>query len=246
VKAELAGKTLRCRDCGELHMVLGPNHLRKRVPVQPNPAQVAGGMRQTPTVISFHCPGCLKEYRVPSDSAGRRVKCSACGEEVVVPSQAPARARAVSHRKALRAGSIVLWAVGALLLLAAVLVNHNLNDEDDRQGRIDDAKSRFDIALGDLTGHYPTEYRATPKSDRTPVYLLAGLGVVCLGLGTVCWVVETQGRADGRGQSPHPAEASGEAIQRGSWPPRHSASCTVLGVVVLVGVLLVALWMSTW
>jgi DNA-directed RNA polymerase subunit RPC12/RpoP len=85
VNAELAGKTVKCRDCGELQMVLGPNYLRKRVPVQPTHEQAVEGKTQTPTVISFHCPGCLKEYRVPADAAGKRAKCPACGQPLLVP-----------------------------------------------------------------------------------------------------------------------------------------------------------------
>jgi hypothetical protein len=39
-------------------------------------------------------------------------------------------------------------------------------------------------------GPPPAAYRETPKADRTPVYLLAGQGVVSILLGVVCYYIE--------------------------------------------------------
>lgn len=43
--------------------------------------------------ISFNCPTCAKSFRVTSDKAGKRAKCSACGEHLRVPGAVTEKAK---------------------------------------------------------------------------------------------------------------------------------------------------------
>src|SRR5271166_3138580 len=38
--------------------------------------------------ITFNCPGCAKQFRVPDEMAGRSSRCTQCGTPLVVPSPA--------------------------------------------------------------------------------------------------------------------------------------------------------------
>jgi DNA-directed RNA polymerase subunit RPC12/RpoP len=40
-------------------------------------------------MISFACPRCSKGYHVADDKAGKRTRCPACGEHLVVPGGKP-------------------------------------------------------------------------------------------------------------------------------------------------------------
>jgi hypothetical protein len=42
-----------------------------------------------PAHISFHCPACNRKLRASAQFVGRSCACPRCGEDVVVPPQAP-------------------------------------------------------------------------------------------------------------------------------------------------------------
>src|SRR5258707_2975031 len=40
-------------------------------------------------MISFSCPGCIKKFNVSDDKAGKKSRCPACGQAIVVPTPTP-------------------------------------------------------------------------------------------------------------------------------------------------------------
>jgi hypothetical protein len=77
-------------------------------------------------------------------------------------------------------GAVVPWADGVTLRIAAWTVSGNLDKKDAETVVQDNARYDAQVSFGGPT------YRVSPKSDRTPVYLLAGL---CLALAVVCWAL---------------------------------------------------------
>jgi hypothetical protein len=81
----------------------------------------------------------------------------------VPPSSAPDVSRATT-------GAVVPWAAGVILRIAAWIVSGNLDEKDAETVVHANARSGAQGSFGGPT------YRVSPKSDRTPVHLLAGLG----------------------------------------------------------------------
>jgi predicted Zn finger-like uncharacterized protein len=160
------------------------------------------------------CPVCSTRYGVRDEHAGKKLRCPKCREVLVAPpapppkpepppvQESPKPVQGGIHQagepvpqlwpnvdglapqallRVLGVRSTLLGLAGIGLLLAALLVNIQLNDSDAREERIQSSLTRFDL---NLTGR--SEYRPTKKSDRTPVYLLAGGGILCLALAVVC------------------------------------------------------------
>lgn len=76
--------------------------------------------------------------------------------------------------------SVVLFLIAAALIVAAVVVNSNL----DRRERLDsDINHSVGDLRGSLTGRY--EYKETKAQDRLPVYALGGIGAMFVLAGIV-------------------------------------------------------------
>jgi hypothetical protein len=84
---------------------------------------------------------------------------------------------------------LILGLIGCILLLAAWWTNADLTAKDKRE-------EELNMALGDLFGQLSGkyEYKETRLSDRSPVYCLASLGVILIGLGVVCLAIENKPR----------------------------------------------------
>jgi predicted Zn finger-like uncharacterized protein len=70
VAESLAGKRVKCKDCGEPMNVPAARMAAKAAP---------------PDVITFDCPDCGRKYHVAAAMAGKRVRCKSCGSELHVP-----------------------------------------------------------------------------------------------------------------------------------------------------------------
>lgn len=149
---DLAGKTIRCRECSDFGRVLSP----KKRPT------IVASIKQT--LQHAEPPSHLSLPESPSE---QKFASQARGQDWL-------------------RGSVFLWGIGAVLLIAALVVSHNLKEQDARQDRIDDALYRFAVNIGGPTS------RQSPQGDRTPVYFLFGLGAICFILGVVCRTIENQ------------------------------------------------------
>jgi DNA-directed RNA polymerase subunit RPC12/RpoP len=153
-------------------------------------------------MIRFACENCSALQIAPESQAGQQARCRKCGERLVIPADvtdvelAEARQILDAMRRPNRTppqdrppsrtvmGAIYLWGAGLLLFLVALIVSNNLDNKDAQSVRYDNARYDAQVAVGG-----PATYQVSPKSDRTPVYLLAGLGGLCLALGVVCWAL---------------------------------------------------------
>jgi hypothetical protein len=197
VDDEVEGMLIRYRECGE----------RGRVPsLQPEePPKVEA---TAPTPRFYNCRICDKPYPL----AAHMKKCPACGGRLATPAARRESARGLTPQLAAERTSsgprfrvsVLLWVAGLALLVAAFFVNQNIDERDFRQVKIDNSLYDFTVKLSQLNGSpLPDKYRQGPKGDRAPVYLLVGLGVLCLALGCVCWAVE--GTANPQTSSPPPS-----------------------------------------
>jgi hypothetical protein len=89
------------------------------------------------------------------------------------------------------ARSTILWLSGSALLVAALCVYLSLLSKDESNRRMEDARWNFAVALDNMTGGHQAGPKGVVEADRTPVYVLAGLGVLVLGLGIVCSAIES-------------------------------------------------------
>jgi hypothetical protein len=67
-----------------------------------------------PSVIPFSCPSCKKELRTHDAAAGRKVVCTGCGQQLLVPSPAPDQNKAAPGQSAavLPPGTVVVGCPG--------------------------------------------------------------------------------------------------------------------------------------
>jgi hypothetical protein len=146
------------------------------------------------------CPGCKGAVIVPAPRTGKRVSRKETVKDLLrlardedPPDEAldaedeakpDAQPPAVVPRTGLLAAGALLFVAGVVLLIAAFFTNLSLDARDTRLERIGASLYTVNVNLGG-----PTTYRESPKSDRTIVYFLAGLGAVSLALGVVCGAV---------------------------------------------------------
>jgi hypothetical protein len=170
--------------------------------------------------IPLSCPSCNSKMTAPDRAAGREAKCPRCGKMLVVPTSVqiqlnkpasqeanPAPIPPVGKQPANQADSpsfpipkgLILGGIGVALLIASAVVSNNLDEDDLRQVKIDNAMSDFGVRLGG----YP-QTKESKKSDRTPVYCLAVVGAVFIGLGVLSWVIEHKEPPESLRVSPDP------------------------------------------
>jgi OmpA-OmpF porin, OOP family len=177
----------------------------EEAPAQPPPADVDDG---TPTV-PFACPQCGESYAVSQELVGRVIACRGCRELGRVsapppapppppPAPAPAPVAGPPAPPLRFRKGLVLGVVGGALLVAALVVHNDLNEKDAREEKLAAIADDITTALGNLRGEYRYRPREAKNSDRAPVYVLAALGAMFIGLGVVCWTIESQPAHRGR------------------------------------------------
>src|SRR5207248_1001514 len=118
------------------------------------------------------------DHQAPPPSAGRAAERQRVARASPAPTPGESPMRTPRPRVVWLGGSVLLWAAGALLLIAAYFTSLSLDARDTQQAKIDDARFSAQSSIAHLAGSNPPTYHESPKSDRTIVYFLARLGAV--------------------------------------------------------------------
>lgn len=121
-----AGKSTKCRKCGEQLRISGGKETPKSKPEQPSEVIPLRIPAVTPGMLPFECPQCNKLLEVPPAYGGRMTNCPGCGARIEIPIPVDEVTflrprKPVEHVTEKQIAIVVGSALGAFILIAIIL-----------------------------------------------------------------------------------------------------------------------------